>query len=181
MGDFRWAAIQTFSGWRPLKWCNSPGISGHWLRLVLQEMGRSVSLVRIPPHSATWRQRASCLGNRPAHGNKHPDQRRSSPQPGSRPPACQQRSTAQLPCCLPAPACLPFSSDGASYRGSRRSPLWNGRFQPGFPAMASGRLRLRWVSSYKRSQPAARGRRAIASVMADPPGGSVKQGGQHCW
>ena len=47
-------------GWRPLKWCKSPGpprrlsqlggcISGDWLRLVLQEVGRSVSLVRVPP------------------------------------------------------------------------------------------------------------------------------------
>jgi hypothetical protein len=36
-------------------------------------------------------------------------------------------------------------------------------------------------SSAGGSQPAARGRKAIASVMVGPPGGSVRQGGQHCW
>ena len=46
--------------WCPPEWCNSPGpprllsqlvrrISGDWLRLVLQEGGRSVSLVRVLP------------------------------------------------------------------------------------------------------------------------------------
>jgi len=45
---------------RPVEWCKSPGpprrlsqhggrISGVWLRLVLQEVGRSVSLVRVLP------------------------------------------------------------------------------------------------------------------------------------
>ena len=54
------AADQSESGWRPLKWCKSPGppcrlsqlggsISGDWLRLVLQEVGRSVSLVLVLP------------------------------------------------------------------------------------------------------------------------------------
>ena len=81
----------------------------------------------------------------PAHGNKHPDQRRSSPQPGSQLPACRQPSIAQVPCCWPAPAGLPASSDGASCKGSGRSPLWYGRFQPCFPAMASGQLRI-WLA-----------------------------------
>jgi hypothetical protein len=50
-----------------------------------------------------------------------------------------------VPCCWPAPAGLPACSDCASCEGSGRSPPGNERFQPRFPAMASGQLRIWWA------------------------------------
>jgi len=81
----------------------------------------------------------------------------TNPALGNKLPACRQCSIAPVPCWWPAPAGLPASSDGASCKGSGRSHLWNGRFQPRFHGLVG--------SSAGVSQPAARGRKAMASIM----------------
>jgi hypothetical protein len=67
-----------------------------------------------------------------AHGNKHRGQRRSIPRMDKGLLACRKRSVVQVPYRRQVLTGFPVCSDGASCKGSERSPMWNWRFQQRF-------------------------------------------------